>query len=143
MLKSHLGPILYQLPPSLHKDLERLTAFVKLLPKRHTSVFEFRHRSWYCDDTYELLDASGVGFCIHDLGELTTPRLITGGRLYIRFHGTSGRYRGNYTKPMLRKWAHWIKEHKSNVHAAYAYFNNDIEAHAINNAKTLRELLMH
>ncbi|MCJ7559466.1 DUF72 domain-containing protein [Candidatus Bathyarchaeota archaeon] len=55
----------------------------------------------------------------------------------IRFHGTTGRYSGNYTDKMLADWANWLKKQTKNAHAIYAYFNND--AHAINNAKTLKE----
>ena len=55
LLKGHLGPILYQLPPSLHQDLDLLKSFIKLLPKGKPSVFEFRHESWYCDDMFDLL----------------------------------------------------------------------------------------
>jgi len=141
LLKEKLGPILYQLPPSLRKDLDLLVSFIKLLPKESPAVFEFRHESWYEEDTFELLGRLGIGFCIHDLGELATPRIITGETVYIRFHGTSGRYSGNYTDKMLADWADWINKNKRNVSAVYAYFNNDADAHAIRNAKELKNLL--
>src|SRR5690348_9405659 len=51
-----LGPILYQLPPSLHKDLERLDAFLGRLPKDIEQVVEFRHSGWYDEETLALLD---------------------------------------------------------------------------------------
>jgi uncharacterized protein YecE (DUF72 family) len=141
LLKSNLGPILYQLPPSMHKDLGRLESFIKCLPKKSPSIFEFRHKSWFSDDTYELLDKFDVGFCTHDLVDVPTPQVITGRLIYLRFHGPTGRYQGNYTKAMLKNWADWIKENIKNVHSVYAYFNNDIDGHAIKNAKTLKELL--
>jgi uncharacterized protein YecE (DUF72 family) len=141
LLKKNLGPILYQLPPSLHKDLGRLRDFFQLLPKRRIAIFEFRHNSWFSDDTYELLDKYGAGFCTHDLVGVPSPRMITGGLIYIRFHGPTGRYQGNYTKAMLKDWVNWIKEHTKEVHSAYAYFNNDVSGHAIKNAKTLKEIL--
>jgi uncharacterized protein YecE (DUF72 family) len=139
LLKSKLGPILYQLPPSLHKDLDRLESFIKCIPKKHISVFEFRHTSWFSDDTYELLNKFGVGFCVHDLVSVPSPRIITGDIIYIRFHGTTGRYQGNYTKASLKNWAKWINENIKEVHSVYAYFNNDVSGHAISNAKTLKE----
>ncbi|OHB54655.1 MAG: hypothetical protein A2173_06075 [Planctomycetes bacterium RBG_13_44_8b] len=141
LLKKNLGPILYQLPPSMHKDLERLEDFIQLLPKKHAVIFEFRHNSWFSDDTYKLLNKYGAIFCTHDLIGVPTPRVITGRIIYIRFHGPTGRYQGNYTKAMLKNWANWIKEHINNVHSVYAYFNNDVSGHAINNAKTLKEIL--
>jgi uncharacterized protein YecE (DUF72 family) len=142
LLKENLGPVLYQLPPSLHKDLDLLKGFIKLLPKRRIRVFEFRHKSWYDDETFRLLDKSGAAFCIHDLGGLETPRLITSSLIYIRFHGPTGRYAGNYTKKTLQTWADWIKENISNVRAVYAYFNNDYNAYAVQNAKQLEEQLL-
>jgi uncharacterized protein YecE (DUF72 family) len=141
LLKKNLAPILYQLPPSLHKDLVRLESFIKCLPKKSFSVFEFRHNSWFSEDTYELLDKFNVGFCTHDLVGVPTPRVITGDIAYVRFHGPTGRYQGDYTKAMLKDWVNWIKDHIKEVHSVYAYFNNDVSGHAINNAKTLKELL--
>src|SRR3546814_13710207 len=65
-LRSALGPILYQLPPSLHLNLGRLEAFLKLLPADLSHVFEFRDTSWYNDATLDLLDRFGAGFVAHD-----------------------------------------------------------------------------
>jgi uncharacterized protein YecE (DUF72 family) len=141
LLKNHLGPILYQLPPMLHKNLDLLGSFLKLLLKKRKAVFEFRHESWYEDNTFKLLDEYNAGFCIHDLGSEPTPKVITGGVIYIRFHGTSGRYAGNYSKPMLNRWAKWIEANRENVSAVYAYFNNDVLGHAVANAKTLKSLV--
>jgi len=142
LLKEKLGPVLYQLPPSLQKDLDLLKGFIKLLPKRRLSVFEFRHKSWYGEDTFKLLDKFGAAFCIHDLGGLETPRVITADLIYIRFHGPTGRYAGNYTKKALQNWADWIKEHKKEARGVYAYFNNDVAGHAIRNAKQIEEQLL-
>ncbi len=141
LLKRRLGPMLYQLPPSLHKDLERLDAFIKVLPKRDLAVFEFRHRSWYEQDTFDLLNRHGVALCVHDMAEAAPPRVVTGRMVYIRFHGTSGRYADSYPDPMLREWADWMKDQARNVRAIYAYFNNDISGHAIHNAATLRQIM--
>ncbi len=141
LLKRRLGPILYQLPPSLHKDLSRLSAFITALPKRHHAVFEFRHASWYDQETFDLLEGRQVGFCIHDMEGKESPRIVTGDRLYVRLHGTSGRYAGKYTDSMLSEWADWLRAQADSVSAIYAYFNNDIDGHAIENARTLRKLL--
>ena len=141
LLKDRLGPILYQLPPSLHKDLQRLDAFLKILPKRDRAVFEFRHQSWYEQDTFDLLNRHGVALCIHDMGEAAPPRRVTAETVYIRFHGTSGRYAGNYPDAMLRDWAGWMSDQAASVRAIYAYFNNDVAGHAINNARTLKHIM--
>ena len=70
-----------------------------------------------------------------------SPRVVTGGVVYIRYHGTSGRYAGNYTDAMLREWAGWLQDQTQSVVAVYAYFNNDVEGHAIRNAQTLRQMM--
>jgi uncharacterized protein YecE (DUF72 family) len=139
LLMNNLGPILYQLPPGMHKDLDRLGAFIRLLPTKQTAVFEFRHKSWFSEDTYELLRQSNLAFCIHDMPGVPTPRVITGNVIYIRFHGATGRYEGDYPRSTLRDWARWIKQHAKEIRNVYAYFNNDARAYAVHNAKTFRE----
>ncbi len=139
LLKENLGPILYQLPPSMHKDLDRLRSFLKVLPKKQIAVFEFRHESWFSQDSYELLKEFNAGFCIHDMAGMEVPRVITCDIIYIRFHGPTGRYQGNYSKSALQDWAKWIKDNLKGKKAVFAYFNNDIHAYAIYNGKTLKE----
>jgi len=139
LLGRKLGLVLYQLPPSLHKDLDRLESFVRLLPKEQAAVFEFRHESWYCEDTYKLLGKFNVGFCIHDLSGLESPRVVTADIIYVRFHGTTGRYSGCYSKSMLANWAKWLQDHAKNVRSIYVYFNNDQAAYAVQNAKMLKQ----
>lgn len=141
LLKENFGPVLYQLPPNYHKHLDRLSDFLQVLPKKRDAIFEFRHKSWFSQDTYELLNEFGAGFCIHDMESVPTPRVITGGLIYVRFHGATGRYEGNYPKSALQKWAQWIAEHIKEVRSVYAYFNNDIHGYAIYNALTLKEQL--
>jgi len=141
ILKEKLGPVLYQLPPGLHKNIELLHSFLKLLPEKPASVFEFRHKSWFDGDIYKLLDKFGVGFCIHDLSGVESPRIITGEMIYIRFHGTTGRYSGNYSNAALKKWAEWIRQRCKKTSGVYVYFNNDSNAYAVLNAKQLKGLL--
>lgn len=141
LFEETLGPVLYQLPPSLHRNLDLLGEFIGLLHKGREAVFEFRHASWYAQETFDLLDKSGMGFCIHDMQGKETPRVVTGAIIYLRFHGASGRYAGNYTDAMLADWADWLRKQRKDIRAIYAYFNNDVEGHAINNARTLRTFL--
>lgn len=141
LLKEKLGPVLYQLPPGLHKNPELLRSFLELLPGKPSSVFEFRHKSWFSDDIYGILEKAGVGFCIHDMPGNESPRSVVSDIIYIRFHGPTDRYSGSYSKAVLQNWADWIKKHKKQVKGIYVYFNNDADANAVFNAKTLKELL--
>ena len=57
--------------------------------------------------------------------------------------GTTGRYSGSYPKSQLQDWADWLKDQTQKVRAIYVYFNNDSQAHAVYNGKTLKgQLLM-
>src|SRR3954447_18052065 len=103
-LDQTLGPILYQLPPSLHKNVPRLDAFLARLPKDLEHVVEFRHKSWYDEEVLALLDRHGAGFVSHDLVGLKTPRWASGRTAYVRFHGTAGKYRGRYSAEAMQDW---------------------------------------
>ncbi len=126
-----LGPILYQLPPSLHKDLHRLESFIERLPEDLEHVVEFRHASWYAEDALALLDRHGVGFVTHDLVGLVSPRWASGRTAYVRFHGTGGKYWGRYSDDEIAEWADWLIAQKATGRSCWAYFNNDIHGHSI------------
>jgi uncharacterized protein YecE (DUF72 family) len=140
-LKSFLGPLLYQLPPNWKLNRERLEQFLRLLPRGFTHVLEFREQGWMADEVLELLDRHGAGFCTHDMRGLDVPRRTTGGIVYVRFHGAGGKYRGRYGRSALRDWADWMIGQAGEGRAVWAYFNNDVEAAAIRDARTLREMI--
>ncbi|HEY31797.1 MAG TPA: DUF72 domain-containing protein [Dehalococcoidia bacterium] len=139
LLGKKLGPLLYQLPPQMKRDASRLEAFLKLLPKDTCHVFEFRHRSWMDDTIFDLLGRYGVGFCIYDMPEFTTPQVTTADFAYIRFHGSQELYGGCYSDEELWEWVRKIAGLK--VTKVYIYFNNDIGGFAVSNAVTLMHLL--
>jgi uncharacterized protein YecE (DUF72 family) len=141
-LEDKLGPILFQLPPHWHCNLERLEEFLDVLPPEQQYVFEFRDESWLQPDVYRVLREHNVAFCMHDLGGKETPREITADFTYLRFHGPGkAAYSGSYPTRVLKEWAKRITEWKSELKTIYVYFNNDIEGHAITNALSLRELV--
>jgi uncharacterized protein YecE (DUF72 family) len=140
-LEPRLGPMLYQMPPSFAINLERLEAFLRLLPEDVTNVFEFRNKSWYVPETYALLDRYGACLCLHDMRESTTERIAVGPATYIRFHGGKGKYWGRYPDERLLSWADWIVERARSGRAVWCYFNNDIGGDAIQDAQTLRSMV--
>ena len=137
-LGEKLGPLLYQLPPSLHKNLERLDAFLSWLPDDVAQVVEFR---WYEEDVLALLDRHGVGFVAHDLKGLVSPRWASGRTAYVRFHGAGGKYWGRYSDEALLQWTDWIREQLNQGRSVWCYFNNDIHGHAIEDARTLKSMV--
>ena len=140
-LGGKLGPLLYQLPPSLHKNLARLDSFLSRLPRDLEHVVEFRHNSWYDDDVLALLERHGAGFVVHDLRGLISPRWASGRTAYVRFHGSGGRYSGRYSDNALLGWADWLLDQTGQGRSAWAYFNNDIHGHAIEDARTLKSMV--
>jgi uncharacterized protein YecE (DUF72 family) len=70
------GPVLFQLPPFLKKDLPRLSEFLQLLPERHRAVFEFRDASWFSDDVYEALKGAGAALCLSEREDDAPPPLV-------------------------------------------------------------------
>ncbi len=121
-------------------DLALLKDFLSLLSPDFVHVFEFRHKSWYVDDTLELLERSGVHFCISDYPNRESPEMCIANTAYFRFHGFKKRYGGDYPREYLvqvaAKIAGWIAEGKK----VFAYFNNDAEGFAVKNAKELKEI---
>jgi len=153
-LGNRLGPVLYQLPGAFTRDLDRLSAFLDVLPRkwpiagargavprRLTHVLEFRHPSWYVSETFDLLARANVSLCLHDKEGSTITGPPVGPVVYVRFHGTSGRYHGGYGDRALARWACRLAEHLRDGRSVYAYFNNDPDAVAVHNALTLRRLL--
>jgi uncharacterized protein YecE (DUF72 family) len=141
-LGDRLGPILFQLPPRFHLNLERLESFLKLLPDDATGVFEFRESSWYTDEVFGLLDRYGASFCAHDMPGSLSPRIAVGPIAYLRFHGGIGKYYGRYPDETLLCWSDWIADQARIGRPVWAYFNNDPEAHAIHDAQTLRGMVL-
>jgi uncharacterized protein YecE (DUF72 family) len=140
-LRPALGPLLYQLPPKFAVNLERLESFLALVPRDVANVFEFREPSWYCDDVFALLERYGASLCVHDMPGSTSPRIAIGPVAYVRFHGTTGKYVGRYPDEALSAWADWIAAQAHKGRSVWAYFNNDIHGHAIDDAQTLRAMV--
>ena len=67
------GPVLFQLPPFLKKDLPRLTEFLSLLPPDHRAAFEFRNDSWFDDDVYAELKRVGAALCLSERTDNDAP----------------------------------------------------------------------
>jgi uncharacterized protein YecE (DUF72 family) len=135
-----LGPVLWQFPPNFHRDEDRLADALALLPAgRH--AFEFRHRSWFTTDVFELLRAYGAALAFGDHPERPwQPLELTAGWTFIRFHyGARGR-RGNYSETELQEWADRLSGVRREAEV-YAYFNNDWEGFAVANATRLKAMM--
>lgn len=134
------GPILVQLPPHWHADVERLDAFLDAAPKRHRWALEFRDPSWVCDGVFRVLEKHQAAFCIHDkLDDL--PWKATTDWVYLRFHGND--YSSDYSAQKLTACGQKIGAFLENGLDVYAYFNNDAHGYAVRNAVDLKRYCSH
>lgn len=144
-LGARLGPFLIQLPPSLAFDPQVASTFLGLL-KPHQSTHEFaieaRHASWFGAEALGLLGSAGIGFVIADSGGcFVEGEAVTSSVVYLRFHGPGGLYSSPYSARELSKQAHRIRDWLAEGHHVWAFFNNDMEGHAVRNARELRDLV--
>ena len=120
---SQLGPkrgaSLFQLPPNMKKDLERLQTFLGLLPNRWPAALEFRHESWFDDDVYEVLRERNAALCVADTAERDLHRIATADWGYLRLR------REQYRRPALKKWGSWITDQE--WQEAYVFFKHEDE----------------
>ena len=115
------GPVLFQLPPSLKKDLPRLVDFLDLLPDGHRAAFEFRNDTWLVDEVYDALRAAGAALCVSEREDSAVPALIeTATWGYVRLRLES------YSQEALAAWAErllgtgWLAIHAYFMHESTA-----------------------
>ena len=140
-LAEHLGPILWQLPPMLGKDIPRLENFLEMLPRDYRYAVEFRHPSWMEEEVFDVLRAHD---CAHvSVSSLRMPMnlTITSDFVYIRFHGLEQGAAHDYTREELEPWAEHCRAALEDGKTVYVYFNNDWNCRAPENAKTMWEMV--
>ena len=125
-----LGPVLFQLPPNLKKDLPRLQAFLELLPADHNAAFEFRNDTWFDDDIYAALKGAGAALVLSEREDNAPPPLVeTAPWGYVRLRLEA------YTEDDLKKWAGRLAG--TGWRETFVYFMHEPTAPAY--AKTLME----
>jgi uncharacterized protein YecE (DUF72 family) len=125
------GPVLFQLPPFLKKDVPRLSDFLALLPAGHMGAFEFRHDSWFDDDVYEVLRTAGASLGLPEREDASAPPLVETapwGYLRLRLE--------HYTDEDLAQWRQRLAA--TRWQEVYAYFMHEPTAPAY--AATLQDV---
>jgi uncharacterized protein YecE (DUF72 family) len=116
-LAGRLGPILFQLPPNLKKDVDRLRAFLDTLPADRRYTIEFRHESWFDEEVFAALRARDIPLCIVEQPDFASPVVSTASWGYVRLH------RFDYDDAMM---AEWVKRLAAQPWSeAYVYFKHD------------------
>ena len=117
------GPVLFQLPPFLKKDLPRLTEFLGLLPKEHRAAFEFRNESWFADDVYDALKGAGAALVLSEREDNAPPPLVeTAPWGYVRLRLET------YSEADLKQWAERLAA--TAWRESYVYFMHEPTAPA-------------
>jgi len=136
------GLLLIQFPPGTTINTFQLNYLINEIKQADEGgswqiAVEFRNRSWYVDDVFDLLDEHKIAMVLHDLPASAAP-MRTGNAdfVYLRFHGPEGGYRGSYNDDFLYEYALYIKEWIEDGKTVYAYFNNTM-GEAVKNLITL------
>jgi uncharacterized protein YecE (DUF72 family) len=140
-LEGRLGPILWQLPGSMRKDLNRLQNFLQMLPRDLLHAMEFRDPSWLDRATFALLREAGVAQVSVSSLRMPACHELTAGFAYVRFHGLEGGAAHDYTEKELRPWAEFLRDCARRGVTGFAYFNNDVNTRAPQNALMLMKML--
>jgi uncharacterized protein YecE (DUF72 family) len=141
LLGDKAGPVLFQLPPRFEADVDRLEVFLRMLSRRHRYGFEFRQATWYAPPVLKLLRRVNVSLCLSDHHDAPAPWVRTADFVYIRRHGSGGRYKGRYSTSALTEWCRRIRSWTRQGCDVYVYFDNDQKSAAPGDALRLRRQL--
>jgi uncharacterized protein YecE (DUF72 family) len=137
-LGDRLGVILFQLPPSLRKDADRLGEFLRIVPDPARAAFEFRHDSWFDDEIHDVLHSKGAALCVADTGDdansakttapdtMDAPTTNTGtddGVTSTTSWGYLRLRRERYADDELRAWVRRIR--RQDWTAVYVFFKHE------------------
>jgi uncharacterized protein YecE (DUF72 family) len=132
-LKRRLGPLLFQLPPNLKKDVPRLRGFLALLPGRRRAAFEFRHPSWFDEEVLGLLRRHRAALCVADAEDgLKVPFVATADWGYLRLR------RPDYGDAELKTWVKRVRG--QDWRDAFVFFKHEDAGKGPRMAKRLLEL---
>lgn len=118
-----LGPVLFQFPPTFKCDLERLDAWLPLLPNDIRFAFEFRHASWLVDAVYERLAKRNLALCLAESDKLEVPSVLTADFGYFRLR------KGDYPEDARREIASRVRALLDGGRDAYVYFKHEEDPH--------------
>ncbi|HYR75141.1 MAG TPA: DUF72 domain-containing protein [Pyrinomonadaceae bacterium] len=120
LLEERLGVVLFQLPPNMKKDTGRLKTFLELLPADTRTAFEFRHETWFDEETFGLLREKDCALVVSDTDEKPLTEIIsTASWGYLRLRRTA------YQESDLTEWLKRVKDQKWKD--AFVFFKHEDE----------------
>jgi uncharacterized protein YecE (DUF72 family) len=114
-----MGALLFQLPPNLKFDPALLKDFLPTVPKGVRAAFEFRHESWFNDETYALLKDCGAALCVAENEDRVTPDVTTAHFAYYRYR------KPEYSAEERAAMVETLKQHLASGRDVYAYFKHE------------------
>jgi uncharacterized protein YecE (DUF72 family) len=141
-LGSKRGPILIQLSPNFHADIESLDRALAAFDPAVPIAVEFRHESWFTPATRIVLEQRHAALCLADSPAYKQPYWRTADWGFVRFHAGKGSRAPGYERDVLRRWARRISDMWNARDDVYVYFNNDAGGYAIKDAITFAELAL-
>jgi len=144
IMKDHIGQVLIQLPASLHFHEETVLPFYKLLKEKYSDysfALEVRHTSWFSAESIELMKQYDITLVIAQSERFPYHETITARDIYLRFHGPKALYGSSYDDDTLKSYAAKIVAWEKQKHIIWAFFNNDINGHALENAGRLKRFI--
>jgi uncharacterized protein YecE (DUF72 family) len=132
-LTEHRGPLLFQLPATVKKDVRRLRAFLGLLSLQRRAAFEFRHPSWFDEEVFGLLRDHRAALCVADAeGELEVPFVATADWGYLRLR------RPDYDDAELKAWVNRVQQ--QDWRDAFVFFKHEDQGRGPRLAKRFVEM---
>ncbi len=139
LLGDRLGSILFQTPPWVKRDDDRLAMFLAALPRDVRCVLEVRDPSWYAPEVYDLLRTANVPL-VHAEGEKSPSPIDTLGETgdfaYARLRNASG-----YPDDAVDAWAERLRAILASGKDVYAYFRHDEDGSNALSAERLRRAI--
>ena len=136
-----LGPLLFQLPPNLLADAGRLRDFLAEPALQGSDApriaFEFRHPSWFSDETFQALSDAKAALCVAQTDDLDTPDVATAPFRCYRL-----RRDGGYSPPQLERFAHDLSTAATSGEV-YAFFRHQTEPTGALNARSMLQRAAH
>jgi uncharacterized protein YecE (DUF72 family) len=145
-LGTKMGPLIIQLPPSFKydKDFAAMESFISELNPNFKHAIEFRHKSWFRQDVYSLLEKSKVAFCWAVSQYVETPRELTSDFIYARMVGDRSITKFGSIQidrsEQISKMKDDVKEAIDDVDCAFLFFNNHFAGFSPESVNEFRRL---
>lgn len=139
-LKEKLGCILFQLPPTIKYNEDKLQQIINTLDPRFRNVVEFRDPSWWTKKVYDALGANNISFCSVSHPAMPEPLIANTSTIYLRLHGVPDMFHSAYDTEFLSQ-LHELLRKKRSVKEVFIYFNNIAGSEGVLNALEFQRLI--